>query len=120
LLVEDEQAIRKYVHQVLVNHGYRVLVATNGREAVEKASEFREPILLLVTDVVMPIMGGSELSQHFESVRPGIPVLHMSGYTDRLWRDGTGIETSIEKPFTADALLTAIRTLLARSATKTA
>ena len=113
LVVEDEQALRNYVQKVLVKYGYKVLLATNGKEALEIASARRNQIDLLLTDMVMPLMGGSELSQQFLTVCPDVPVLHMSGYTDRLWRKETGIETSIQEPFTAESLLTAVRSLLA-------
>jgi PAS domain S-box-containing protein len=119
LVVEDDQAIRKYIHQVLVDYGYTVLLAANGREALEMASTYLGPIHLLLTDVVMPVMGGSELSQQFANLRAGIPVLHMSGYTDRLWRHDARIETSIQKPFTAVSLLTAVRALLGSATSMT-
>jgi hypothetical protein len=83
------------------------------------ASTYLGPIHLLLTDVVMPVMGGSELSQQFANLRAGIPVLHMSGYTDRLWRHDARIETSIQKPFTAVSLLTAVRALLGSATSMT-
>jgi CheY-like chemotaxis protein len=111
LLVEDEEGLRKYVTGVLEGRGYKVLTSTNGREALDVARVYEGTIHLLLTDVVMPEMGGIDLVEGFVSLRPGIPILHMSGYTDRLWKTDT-TPNFIQKPFTPTAILTHVRTLL--------
>ncbi len=111
LVVEDEEGLRKYVREVLEKRGYTVVVSTQGREALEVARKFEGPIHLLLTDVVMPEMGGIDLGEDFASLRPGVPILHMSGYTDRLWKDSI-TPNFIQKPFTPTALLTEVRRLL--------
>jgi CheY-like chemotaxis protein len=111
LVVEDEEGLRKYIREVLEQRGYTVVTSTNGRDALDVASRLQDPIHLLLTDVVMPEMGGVDLGEDFAALRLGVPVLHMSGYTDRLWKSGT-TPNFIQKPFTATALLTQIRRLL--------
>jgi CheY-like chemotaxis protein len=112
LLAEDESGVRKYVRDILHHHGYTVLEAANGRDALARAREYPGPIHLLLADAVMPEMGGLELSRQFGKARPGVPVLCMSGYSNDAW-PGAGVQGNyIQKPFGAVALLTQIRTLL--------
>lgn len=117
LLAEDEPGVRKYVRQILERHGYTVLEAGNGLEALELARNSKpDGIDMLLTDVVMPEMGGDELSRHFRSIHPGRPVLRMSGYTDRIRRqtaERTPEQTAyLQKPFTPADLTVHVRTLL--------
>jgi PAS domain S-box-containing protein len=109
LLAEDEAGVSRYVGQLLLQHGYTVLLAGDGQIALNLARRHHGPIHLLLTDVVMPGMGGLELAAQFATARPGVPILFMSGYSDRLWAR-EGMESNlIQKPFTTIALLTAIR-----------
>ncbi len=112
LLTEDEAGVRGYVRHILERHGYRVAEASNGLEAMDVLHRFPGPIHLLLTDVVMPEVGGVELAEHFASVYPGVPVLYMSGYNDRLWMDSDKAVNFIQKPFSSPALLARIRELL--------
>ena len=70
------------------------------------------PIHLLLTDVVMPEIGGVELAAQFANVYPGVPILYMSGYNDRLWKQSEAAVDFIQKPFGSAALLAQIRELL--------
>ena len=79
LLVEDEPAVRGLVHETLRLHGYKVLEACHGIEALLTSAKYVEPIHLLLTDVVMPQMSGPEVAEKILTVRPGIKVLYMSG-----------------------------------------
>jgi PAS domain S-box-containing protein len=115
LLVEDEPGVRKYVHQALELYGYTVLDAANGREALACLETCARPIHLLLTDCVMPEMGGAELAGLFHSRRPGIPVLCMSGYTDHPRVPSAAGVHHIQKPFSAEALLGRMRPLLEAS-----
>jgi PAS domain S-box-containing protein len=81
LLVEDEEAVRKLVARVLKRAGYRVLEAEDPREAIQLASRHRGGLQALVTDVVMPGMGGTELARTLVAMHPRLKVLFMSGYT---------------------------------------
>jgi two-component system cell cycle sensor histidine kinase/response regulator CckA len=111
LMAEDEPNLRKYVRLILERKGYRVLEASNGSQALETAQEHRGPIHLLLTDLVMPEMSGADLVGEFGSVRPQVPVLCMSGYSERLWRKGE-LTSYLQKPFTPAMLLTQVRSLL--------
>ncbi|HET9575439.1 MAG TPA: PAS domain S-box protein, partial [Nitrospira sp.] len=82
LLVEDEPAVRGLVHETLRLHGYTVLEARHGIEALMTGAKHQGPIHLLLTDVVMPQMSGPEVAEKIQVVRPGIKVLYMSGYPD--------------------------------------
>jgi len=115
LLVEDEQQIREVVSRVLGRAGYQVIAATNGREALELAAVHGEEISALVTDVVLPFVGGQEVVAQLRRERPGLPVIFMSGYTQ-----GTILETELQqprtlflaKPFTPSDLARLVRELL--------
>ncbi len=112
LVVEDEDAVRRYVCDVLRLRGYDVLEANNGVAAIEALAgeEDTEPDLLL-TDVVMPDMGGRELAERLLAERPGLRVLFMSGYAESevvhqgALAPGTAL---LEKPFGSEALLKAV------------
>jgi CheY-like chemotaxis protein len=111
LLAEDEPKVRQYTQRILERQGYTVLTAADGKAALDLARRHDGRIHLLLADIIMPVMGGAELAREFEVVRPGIPVLCMSGYTDQLWPPPQHL---IQKPFTAAALLTRIHDLLNR------
>jgi PAS domain S-box-containing protein len=115
LLAEDEPNVRKFIHQALERHGYTVLDAADGREALACAAACERPIHLLLTDSVMPEMGGAELAGLFQAAHPGIPVLSMSGYADRPRVAFAADVQHIQKPFTAETLLVRIRSLLETS-----
>ena len=83
LLVEDEQGVRDLVRDVLQARGYTILEARHGIEALAVARRHRGPIDLLLTDVVMPRMGGPELAECLATRQSGLKVLYMSGYTER-------------------------------------
>ena len=114
LLAEDEPGLRDLVRRVLSRQGYTLLEASNGLEALALARRYPDRIDLLLTDVVMPVMGGPELAGKFTAERPGIPVVFMSGYADRLGLQGGAPAGYLQKPFTAATLLTRLRAELAR------
>jgi CheY-like chemotaxis protein len=111
LLAEDEEPLRNYISRMLERAGYKVIVAQNGREAADIAAKHHSTIDVLLTDVIMPEMGGMDLAEIFAARYPEIKVLHMSGYTNRLWKLDEGINF-IQKPFTATALQTQLRSIL--------
>jgi PAS domain S-box-containing protein len=114
LLVEDEEQTRDAVHRNLVRAGYTVLVARNGIQGLETARSHPHAIHLVLTDSLMPEMGGAELVKRLKDARPGIVVLMMSGYTEELAPTGPvgDAEFFIEKPFTTAELLLGIQTAL--------
>jgi two-component system cell cycle sensor histidine kinase/response regulator CckA len=115
LLVEDEAALRAIARRILSDLGYCVLEARHGADAARLSAKHEGPIDLLVTDVVMPEMGGRELARHMRRQRPGIPVLYVSGYTDdELLRKGI-LEADaqlLRKPFMPADLARAVRELI--------
>lgn len=115
LVVEDDELVRDLVCEVLRRSGYVVLGACHGAEALHVAELHSGPIHLLLTDVVMPGMGGAELAERLARARPGIKVLYMSGYTDdEALRRGVmgGRKAFIQKPFRAAALAVKVREVL--------
>jgi CheY-like chemotaxis protein len=114
LLVEDEDAVRALAREVLRRHGYVVLEARHGVDAVRVAERHTDDIHLMVTDVVRPLMSGRDLAERLASVRPKMKVLFMSGYTDHavMHRDVTPGSAFIQKPFTPEVFARKVRTVL--------
>ena len=115
LLVEDQDGIRDLVREFLQKKGYTVLHAVDGNEALQIADEYKHPIHLLLTDVVMPNLGGRELARRLNQPRPQMKVLFMSGYPDHAtWSSELVDDTAavLQKPFPFDTLASKIRTLL--------
>ena len=114
LLAEDQEGIKDLIHESLTSNGYKVLVANNGLEALQIAEGYKNAIDLLITDVVMPKMGGYELAERLLRVRPETRTIFMSGYAER--RDGErGIACSsfcVQKPFSMNMLLSKVREVL--------
>ena len=109
LLVEDEPQLRALASRVLREHGYRVLEASDGVQGLEVAAAYARTIDLLLTDVVMPRLGGQALADKLRAARPAVRVLFASGYSDspdRLVAQGNSL---LQKPFTASALLQHVR-----------
>ncbi|MBA5866381.1 MAG: PAS domain S-box protein [Nitrospira sp. CR1.3] len=115
LLVEDEPAVRGLVHETLRLHGYTVLEARHGIEALMTVAKHTGPIHLLLTDVVMPQMSGPEVAEKLHSIRPETKVLYMSGYPDHpvFEHGGVSREASfLPKPFTPNVLAKKVREVL--------
>jgi CheY-like chemotaxis protein len=116
LLVEDEPAVRRVTVRLLETQGYRVVSTTSGEEALRVIEDGREPLDLLLTDVVLEgRMSGPELAERVRAVRPDLKVLFASGYT----RDVTTLQGLLEegiafipKPFTAESLGEKVRQVL--------
>jgi PAS domain S-box-containing protein len=113
LLVEDDEQVRTIACLFLETNGYRVLQASGGPAALRLASENHGPIHLLLSDVVMPEMGGGELARQMISVRPDIKVLFMSGYNeDEMVNRGLRWSNLVQKPFTEEDLARKVREAL--------
>ena len=115
LLVEDEPAIRALAGDILRRYGYTVLEARHGVEALLTGSQYLGMIHLLITDVIMPQMSGSEVAERLTHERPHMKVLYISGYTDDtiihhgVVQEGTAF---LQKPFSPDALVQKVRQVL--------
>jgi len=112
LVVEDEAALREVAGRILSGAGYRVITADGGERALELAAGHEGTIDLVVSDVVMPGMLGNELAARMAELRPGTPVLFMSGYAQPVLASQGTLDPGVallEKPFTAADLLSAVR-----------
>jgi CheY-like chemotaxis protein len=113
LLVEDEEAVRAVGAEMLEAYGYTVLLAGNGAAALELAQNHPGPIQLLMTDVLMPKMGGIELAEQLSTLSPGLKVLYTSGYNDSggdlLMLAGARY---LQKPYAMEMLARTLRELL--------
>jgi CheY-like chemotaxis protein len=109
LLVEDDAKVRGFAHRVLEQHGYATVDATNGVEALSLLRAGEHPDLV-ITDVLMPAMGGVELAQHVHGLAPATPVLFVSGFPeDARLHQKEGEVAFLAKPFSPDDLLRAVR-----------
>ena len=114
LLVEDEDLVRMFTSHALEAHGYQVVVARNGREAHRILAQGGTRFDLVITDVVMPEMGGRELAAQIQKILPHLPVLFMSGYTDEDLASDAPPEI-LHKPFGPLDLARKVREILDRS-----
>jgi PAS domain S-box-containing protein len=115
LLVEDEESVRELVRLTLASRGYQVLEAENGESGLRIAESFKKQIDILITDVVMPGIGGRELARKLLLLRPAISVLYLSGYTEDavVTRGALGPRTAfLQKPFTLQNLAKKVREVL--------
>ena len=115
LVVEDEDALRRLVERILVREGYRVTVARHGADALQIAAAMDAPIEVLITDLVMPELGGRRVAEVLREKDPSLPVLFISGYDpDPVMLDASEQEHTrfLAKPFTGAALLDAVRRLV--------
>jgi len=122
LLVEDEESVRSLVREFLEEQGYKVLVARDGAQGLKVSREFRGRIDLLITDVIMPKLGGVELAEQLRKKRPGLLVQFISGYAEgeiEMEKGGAGQppleEPLLQKPFRMAVLAASIRRLLERN-----
>ncbi|MGB7573040.1 MAG: PAS domain S-box protein, partial [Thermodesulfobacteriota bacterium] len=118
LIVEDNEDVRKLASRVLEKQGYTVWVASQGSDALSLCGEYKKPIHMVLCDVVMPGIGGRELTDHLISLHPEMKVLYMSGYTENaIVHHGILIEgmNYIQKPFTVNGLTRKVREVLNQS-----
>ena len=109
MVVEDDDAVRELATDFLLEHGYTVLTAADGEEALDVAERHRGPIHVLLTDVVMPRLSGWQLAPQFVGLHPESRVLYMSGYAEVPALPGVRV---LPKPFNAFSLLQAVRELV--------
>ena len=108
LVVDDEAAVREITRRTLEAHGYRVILATDGADAVGKVMGHPEEIAVVVMDMTMPVLDGPATIQVLKHLKPKLPVIATSGRgASQAGRDVEAAQM-LEKPFTAEALLTAL------------
>jgi PAS domain S-box-containing protein len=115
LIVEDDDGLRKFAQEVLQQHGYKVLDAENGEDALRIGKEHEGPIHLMITDVIMPRMGGREAADRLQPLYPQMKVIYMSGYTDNAIVEHGVLAPGLnflQKPFTPESLARKVREAL--------
>jgi len=114
LVVDDEELVLKFVERVLREAGYTTATASGGPEALETTARL-EPFDVLVTDVMMPQMTGDELARRIRVQTPGIKVLYLTGFSDRLFKEKVTLwadEAFLDKPCSVKGLLQAVSLLI--------
>ncbi len=115
LIVEDDDSLRKLAQKALQQHGYRVLAAENGEDALRISKKHEGPIDLMITDVVMPKMSGRETAERLQPLYPQMKVIYMSGYTDNAIMHHGVLAPGLnffEKPFAPEGLARKVREIL--------
>ena len=118
LLAEDEAAVRRSVQRLLERQGHTVLAAPDGAAALRLLGSHTGPVDLVLTDATMPVLGGRELAVRLAALHPTLPVVLMSGYSERLTTtpDDAPALTTLQKPFTTDQLREAMEAALGEGA----
>jgi two-component system cell cycle sensor histidine kinase/response regulator CckA len=114
LVVDDEEPVRKFVDRVLREAGYATATAVDGTDAIVTASKQSEPFDILVTDVMMPQMTGDELVRRLRQNEPGLKVLYLTGFSDKLFKEKVTLwedEAFLDKPCSVKGLLEAVSLL---------
>lgn len=114
LIVDDEESVRLFVARVVQEAGHQTTTASDGPEAIEAAAKL-ESIDLLITDLMMPKMSGDELARRLRLNQPSLKVLHLTGFSDRLFKDRSTLwqdEAFLEKPCSVKGLMEAMELLL--------
>ncbi len=112
LVAEDDRLIRHLVRAILERAGYELLMAENGRHAMELAAAYDGPIHLLLSDVLMPEMNGPDLADRLQAARPGTPVIFMSAFTNGALSAHEDY-AFVPKPFSPGTLVETMRAVLA-------
>jgi DNA-binding response OmpR family regulator len=115
LVVEDEEPVRDLIREVLRLHGYQVVEAQDGGEALLRAEHHRGPIDLMILDVMIPGVAAPDVVRRLRDARPAVRVLYMSGYTDDLIGQHGLVQVGrdfLQKPFSLDALTRKVREVL--------
>ncbi|MBN2135526.1 MAG: PAS domain S-box protein, partial [Acidobacteria bacterium] len=115
LVVEDEESVRKLVHEIIQTHGYNVYSTSTAKEAEEYSRKHKDELDLLITDMIMPDVNGKELYKIISKIIPDLKVLYMSGYTHDIIADEGVLEEDInflQKPISVNTLLEVIRSIL--------
>jgi two-component system cell cycle sensor histidine kinase/response regulator CckA len=114
LVVDDEESVRRFVERALRESGYQTAVAADGAEAIDAAAKLAG-LDVLVTDVMMPKMTGDELARRLRQNQPGLKVLYLTGFSDRLFKEKVTLwqdEAFLDKPCSVKGLLEAVSLLV--------
>lgn len=117
LVVEDSEEVRSLTSHILQEHGYRIIEAVDGDDALMKFNINKDTISLVLTDVIMPRKSGKEISIEMKSIRPDVKIVFMSGYTADIIRQQGILDSEVDfisKPITPNELLIKVREVLDR------
>jgi CheY-like chemotaxis protein len=115
LVIDDEEVVRNTARATLTRYGYRVLLANNGREGVELFGQHAPEISLVLLDMMMPVMGGEEALEFIREIRPDIPVIASSGYSELTAKErfaGRSVSGFLQKPYSAQTLANRVKEVL--------
>ncbi|MEW6571917.1 MAG: PAS domain S-box protein, partial [Nitrospirota bacterium] len=110
LVVDDDREVLNFIKDILETHGYTATLASNPLTAIDTFRNLQSKIALIITDIMMPLMEGSELIRHLKEINPDIKIIVISGFSDKITRDM--VDAFIKKPFERMELLSAVRRLL--------
>jgi PAS domain S-box-containing protein len=115
LVVDDEELVRSLATAALTHFGYRVLEAVNGQDAVDVFRRHADEISLVLLDMMMPVMGGEEALEQIRAIRPGVPVIGSSGYSESVAKErfgGQGLASFLQKPYSARVLADRVKRVM--------
>jgi PAS domain S-box-containing protein len=112
LVVDDDKDVLKFITEILETHGYSVISASNSLTAIDIFKNFSGKIPLVITDVIMPLMEGSDLIKYLKRINPDLKIIVVSGYSDESISKDASIDVFLRKPFESMELLTSVRRLL--------
>jgi CheY-like chemotaxis protein len=112
LVVDDEEAILNFIKESLEVYGYNVLATSDPADALELFKKAPDNISLVITDIVMPLMNGRELAKEMRTIKPGVRILEISGYTGYVEESADKSEGFVQKPFESLYLLSTVRKIL--------
>jgi two-component system, cell cycle sensor histidine kinase and response regulator CckA len=110
--VEDQAGIREVLSEALQRAGYTILQAADGQEALSLVKDYQSPIHLVITDLMMPNMGGRELVSIVAQLRPDIRTLYISGYAELFLPHPESSDPILQKPFSLTTLTVQVRKIL--------
>lgn len=114
LVVDDEESVEAYIHELLERHDYDHVSFDNGEEALDFLSKHADSVDLILSDINMPRMDGIKLAAKAAQIKPDIPIILISGYSDKLWEGMTvpNVKAVLDKPVLKIDLVQTIETII--------
>ncbi len=112
LVIDDDKDVLNYIRDILQTHGYTVMPESNPMTAIDAFKNVSDKVQLVITDVMMPLMEGTEIIKNLKKIKPGIKIIVVSGYSDETVTKDKSVDAFIRKPFEGTELLSTVRRLL--------
>jgi len=112
LIIDDDKDVLNYIRDILQTHGYTVMPESNPMTAIDAFKNMSDKVQLVITDVMMPLMEGTEIIKNLKKIKPGIKIIVVSGYSDETVTKDKSVDAFIRKPFEGIELLSTVRRLL--------